>query len=81
MRYTRLADESSEYLTAREDLRLAEIELMRHRERVAEQRRRLPKSPVVDDYEFTEGPADLTAGDTPVRTVRLSELFSAPTAL
>src|SRR3984893_15284340 len=78
MRYTKLADESSEYLTAREDLRVAELELMRHRERVAEQRRRLPAGPVVDDYAFTEGPADLDAGDAPVRAVRLSELFSAP---
>ena len=78
MRYTKLASESPEYLAAREDLRLAELDLMRHRERVAEQRRRLPLGPVVDDYAFTEGPADLEAGDAPVRTVRLSELFSAP---
>jgi predicted dithiol-disulfide oxidoreductase (DUF899 family) len=27
---------------------------------------------------FEEGPASLGAGDTPIRTVRLSELFSAP---
>jgi predicted dithiol-disulfide oxidoreductase (DUF899 family) len=78
MRYTKLANESPEYLAAREDLRMAELELMRHRERVAEQRRRLPLGPVVDDYEFVEGPQDLDAGDTPVRTVRLSQLFSAP---
>jgi predicted dithiol-disulfide oxidoreductase (DUF899 family) len=78
VRYTKLANESAEYLAAREDLRVAELELMRHRERVAEQRRRLPAGPVVDDYEFTEGPADLDAGDAPVRSVRLSELFSAP---
>jgi predicted dithiol-disulfide oxidoreductase (DUF899 family) len=78
MRYTKLPNESLEYLAAREDLRLAELELMRHRERVAEQRRSLPAGPVVDDYEFVEGPSDLDAGDAPVRTVRLSELFSAP---
>lgn len=78
MRYTRLANESAEYLARREDLRLAEIELMRHRERVAQLRRRLPEGPVVEDYPFQEGPANLDAGDAPVRTVRLSELFSAP---
>jgi predicted dithiol-disulfide oxidoreductase (DUF899 family) len=78
MRHTRLTGESADYLSAREDLRRAEIELMRHRERVADQRRRLPPGPVVDDYVFEEGPADLRAGDEPVRTVRLSELFTGP---
>jgi len=78
MRYTRLTTESTEYLDAREDLRLAEVELMRHREQVAALRRKLPRGPVVDDYAFTEGPADLEAGDTPERTVRLSELFTQP---
>lgn len=77
MRYTKLG-QSAEYLAAREDLRVAELDLMRHGERVAEQRRQLPAGPVIDDYEFFEGPADLDAGDAPVRTVRLSELFSAP---
>ena len=51
---------------------------MKLRERVAELRRQLPQGAVVEDYAFTEGPADLDAGDTPVRSVRLSELFSAP---
>ncbi len=78
MRHTRLAGESAEYLAAREELRQAEIELMRHRERVAAQRRALPQGPVVDDYAFLEGPGDLDAGDTPVREVRLSALFTAP---
>ena len=78
MRYTRLGNESSEYLAAREDLRLAELDLMRHRERVAQQRRELPGGPVVEDYAFLEGPADLDGGDDPVTTVRLSELFRAP---
>jgi predicted dithiol-disulfide oxidoreductase (DUF899 family) len=31
---------------------------------------------IVEDYEFEEGPADLDAGDAPIRTVRLSELFT-----
>jgi predicted dithiol-disulfide oxidoreductase (DUF899 family) len=78
MLQTNLTAESGEYLQAREQLREAEIELMRHRERVAELRRRLPAGPVVEDYEFEEGPADLYAGDGSVRTVRLSELFTGP---
>ncbi|TDC24782.1 DUF899 domain-containing protein [Streptomyces sp. 8K308] len=78
MRGTSLTGESAEYASAREELRQAEIELMRHRERVADQRRRLPPGPVVDDYVFEEGPADLLAGDSPVTTVRLSELFTRP---
>ncbi|CAM5483867.1 hypothetical protein SAURM35S_07282 [Streptomyces aurantiogriseus] len=51
---------------------------MRHREKVAALRRTLPKGPPVDDYLFLEGPADLDAGDTPVREVTLSGLFTAP---
>ena len=78
MRHTRLADESAAYLAAREELRQAEIDLMRHRERVAAQRRALPQGPQVDDYVFLEGPGDLEAGDAPVREVRLSELSTAP---
>ncbi|MFD7756294.1 DUF899 family protein [Streptomyces sp. NPDC059757] len=78
MRLTNLVGESAEHVSAREELRLAEIELMRHRERVADLRRRLPLGPVVDDYAFEEGPADLHADDVPVQTVRLSELFTAP---
>jgi predicted dithiol-disulfide oxidoreductase (DUF899 family) len=76
-RQTRL-NESDEYIRKREELRLAEIESMKLRERVAELRRQLPQGPIVEDYEFLEGPAELNAGDTPVRKVRLSELFSAP---
>ncbi|MBO8187103.1 DUF899 family protein [Streptomyces spirodelae] len=78
MRQTKPAGESADYVSAREELRQAEIELMRRREQVADLRRRLPPGPVVDDYEFEEGPADLDAGDAPARTVRLSELFTGP---
>ncbi|WP_326687295.1 MULTISPECIES: DUF899 family protein [unclassified Streptomyces] len=78
MRQTNLTGESADYVSAREELRQAEIELMRHRERVADLRRRLPLGPVVEDYVFEEGPADLQAGDSPTRTVRLSELFTRP---
>lgn len=77
-RQTNLTNESDEYLAKREELRLAEIELMRHRERVAELRRRLPQGATVQDYRFEEGPANLDAGDTPTRSVRLSELFTLP---
>ncbi|MGW3738589.1 DUF899 family protein [Streptomyces sp. NPDC005148] len=78
MRPTNLVGESAEHVSARKELRLAEIELMRHRERIADLRRRLPPGPVVDDYALEEGPADLGAGDVPVKTVRLSQLFTAP---
>jgi predicted dithiol-disulfide oxidoreductase (DUF899 family) len=77
-RQTNLQNESEAYLAKRDELRLAEIELMRQRERVAELRRRLPPGAITQDYVFEEGPANLNAGDTPTRTVRLSELFTAP---
>jgi predicted dithiol-disulfide oxidoreductase (DUF899 family) len=76
-RQTNLTDESAEYLAKREELRRAEIELMLQRERVANLRRHLPPGPVLKDYQFIEGPVDLDSGDTPTRTVRLSELFTA----
>jgi predicted dithiol-disulfide oxidoreductase (DUF899 family) len=75
-RQTNLTNESADYLSKREELRLAEIELMQQQERVAELRRRLPKGAIVQDYVFEEGPVDLDAGDAPTRTVRLSELFT-----
>lgn len=77
-RQTNLPNESAEYLAAREELRHAEIELMRQRERVAELRRELPKGAIVQDYEFLEGPTSLEDGDEPVKRVRMSELFTAP---
>ncbi len=48
MRQTNLTGESAEYLSAREELRQGEIELMRQRERVAELRRWLPLGPAID---------------------------------
>ena len=77
-RQTNLQNESPEYLSKREELRQAEIELMRQRERVAELRRSLPEGATIQDYEFLEGPAALDEGDEPVRTTRLSELFTSP---
>jgi len=64
-RQTNLTNESSEYLAKREELRLAEIELMRKRERVAELRRHLPKGAAIEDYAFEEGPRDLSAVTRP----------------
>jgi len=88
LRQTNLPNESAEYLVAREEVRLAEIELMRARERVAELRRALPKGAEIQDYEFLDctlpngrvsvGAVSLADGDEPVRKVRLSELFSSP---
>lgn len=77
-RQTNLKNESEEYLAKREELRLAEIESMRLRERVAELRRQLPEGATVEDYVFDEGPRDLSAGDEPKGQVRLSELFTGP---
>ena len=76
-RQTNLTNESEEYLARREELRVEEIELMEHRERVAALRRALPQGAPLQDYEFLEGPPDLNAGDEPIRTVKLSELFTA----
>jgi predicted dithiol-disulfide oxidoreductase (DUF899 family) len=77
MQHTNLSGESQDYMARREELRLAEIELMRNREQVAALRRALPECPVIEDYEFLSGPSDLDS-DVPVRSVRLSELFSGP---
>ena len=78
LRQTNLENEPAEYLDKRDELRLAEVELMRQRERVAELRRRLARGATIKDYTFEEGPENLSAGDGPVRMVRLSELFTAP---
>src|SRR5438094_3468233 len=77
-RQTNLSNESPEYLAKREELRLAEIELMRQRERVADLRRHLPQGAPIQDYQFEEGPSELNSDDAPVRAIRLSELFTGP---
>jgi predicted dithiol-disulfide oxidoreductase (DUF899 family) len=69
MDFTRLK-ESDEYRRQREELRLAELDLIDHAERVAALRRALPAETVMDDYHLV----DVASGDR----VRLSELFSAP---
>jgi predicted dithiol-disulfide oxidoreductase (DUF899 family) len=78
LRHTRLVNEPHEYLQKREELRLAEMEMFRNIERVAALRRALPAGANVTDYVFEEGPRDLNGSDTPVSSVRLSELFSGP---
>jgi predicted dithiol-disulfide oxidoreductase (DUF899 family) len=75
-RETNLTNESVEYLRKREELRLEEIELMKHQERVAALRRELPQGAALKDYDFIEGPADLDGGDEPLETVKLSNLFT-----
>jgi len=72
---TRLS-EPADYAASREKLLQAEIALMRQREDVAALRRALPPGTAVQDYEFIEGPRLLSDGDGPVRTVRLSGLFT-----
>lgn len=70
-----LPGESSESRSARDALLSEEHELTRRIEAVAELRRALPDGGAIpEDYEFTEGPADLSA-DEPAHRVRLSELF------
>jgi predicted dithiol-disulfide oxidoreductase (DUF899 family) len=85
-RQTSLPNESAEYLAKREEVRLAEIELMRARERVAELRRSLPKGAEIRDYEFLDctladggatSPASLASDET-VTKVRLGDLFTSP---
>src|SRR3979411_2215481 len=77
-RQTNLPNESPEYLAKREELRLAEIDLLNTRERVAALRRELPKGATIQDYEFLEGQTSLDEGDEPVRKEKLSELFTSP---
>ncbi len=73
----RLETESSGYRKLRDELLAAEIALKDQRERVATLRRQLPLDTGMEDYEFHDGPADLTQ-DGPFRMVRLSELFCDP---
>jgi predicted dithiol-disulfide oxidoreductase (DUF899 family) len=69
MNFTRL-DESDEYRRRREELRVAELDLIDHVERVSALRRGLPADTAVDDYELV----DVSNGEQ----IRLSQLFSAP---
>jgi predicted dithiol-disulfide oxidoreductase (DUF899 family) len=69
MEFTRL-NESESYRGRREDLRVAEQELIDHIENVAALRRQLPDDTLVIDYDLI----DVADG----RVIRLSELFTAP---
>ena len=69
MDFTRL-QESDEYRHQREELRIAELELIDHVERVTALRRHLPADTLADDYELI----DVASGDH----ARVSELFTAP---
>lgn len=74
-----LSTQSTTYVSQRDDLRRAEIELMQSRERVAELRRKLPRDDATPDtWRFFEGPLDLAAGDAPTRKVELGDLFLDP---
>jgi predicted dithiol-disulfide oxidoreductase (DUF899 family) len=73
-RQINLPGESPEYLAKREELRLAEIELMKQRERCAELRRALPKGVAIPNYEVLQVPDSLDRDDVPVLRVKLSEL-------
>ncbi len=78
MEFTNLTDESPEYRDAREALRVAELDLMRRREQVAQMRRDLPAGPVLPDYEFVECTSPDGSADGTDRPIRISELFSGP---
>jgi predicted dithiol-disulfide oxidoreductase (DUF899 family) len=70
----RLETESADYRKLRDELLAAEVALKDQREQVAALRRKLPLDTEIQDYEFHEGPADLTK-DGPYSAVRLSRLF------
>ncbi len=63
MKYGRLAGASSQHVEAREQLRLAEANLIERREAVAAMRRSLPPGPVVEDYVFRSGSDEVRLSD------------------
>ena len=88
-RQTNLPNESAEYLSKREEVRQAEIELMKQRERVAALRRELPKGATVQvlarDRDWVrvrlEGwvrESDLSLGDTTLRALSAADIRSDP---
>src|ERR1700682_4349609 len=70
----RIETESPAYRKLRDELLAAEVALKDQRERVAALRPSLPLDTDIQDYEFHEGPADLTK-DGPFPMIRLSGLF------
>lgn len=69
---------STAYLESREQLRLAELALVDHREEVAALRRAMPIGPEVHDHALVEGAFPLEDPRDDAVKVRLSALFSAP---
>jgi predicted dithiol-disulfide oxidoreductase (DUF899 family) len=65
---------SEEYRAARLELSRAERDLRDQVEAVAARRRALPPGPLLPEYRFVAGPAELAAGDDPA-PVTLLELF------
>ena len=76
---TRIKGETDEHRVRRDALLEAEQALTEQREAVATMRRQLPPgAPVVEDYRFREGPADLDDDDPKhYLTTHFSELFHA----
>ncbi len=74
MRGTRLANESEEYRSRRDEPRSLEIESMKLRERVAEARRQLPHGPPVRAYARRRGWHNLKAIRTPPSRYSLETL-------
>lgn len=70
-----LTNEFKEYLSKCEDLRLAKIDLMGHRGRVAALCCALPQGEALPYCGFIEGPVTLDVGDDLTNTVKLSELY------
>lgn len=64
--------ERADFDQALADVRAAELELMKQRERVAASRRAIPLAPAGPDYQFSE------LADGTEQAVSLSDLFSAP---
>jgi len=73
VQYGRLQGASPQHLEAREQLRLAEADLIERREAVASMRRSLPPGPTVEDYGFRAASSN-RGGDE----VRLSDQFTGP---
>src|SRR5271168_4953711 len=79
----RIRNESAEYRAARAALLAEEIELRRHIERVAAQRRALPPGgPVIGDYRFEgeDGPTDFADCSAPSKRSPSTATCSGPSA-
>jgi predicted dithiol-disulfide oxidoreductase (DUF899 family) len=75
---TNLPNESAEYLAKREEVRLAEIELVKQREKVAALRRQLPPGATIKDYEFLDYNAGVLPHGRATAPGRLFDKGDAP---